>query len=194
MSDLTSASSSEYQRLLNQFSSSDELSVLEDRAKAYLQQDSNEHINQEEYIHFRLGNTESYAISYKYVEEILNPHEITYVPCVPDHVAGVVNRRSSLLAVYDLKKLFSLEPPTLKSENIWVIVVSCGQVDYTTCILADEIYGNENYLVDELASPLKSAGVKNLSYVKGIIDGRVTLLDIPAILSDENLKVAQRAT
>ncbi len=185
----TSDKTSQHQKYLQQFGDNIDLSILDKRAKQYLQKDSDEKLHAEEYIHFKVGKTESYAISYRYVEEILNPHEITAVPCVPAHIAGVVNRRSSLLAVYDLKLLFSLDAPVEKSSNIWCIVVSCDEVDYSACILADEIYGNENYIVEELASPLQSAGVKNLSYVKGVIDGRITLLDMPVILSDDSLKV-----
>ncbi|MDF1761522.1 MAG: chemotaxis protein CheW [Coxiellaceae bacterium] len=191
MTEHASEQLNKHQRFLQQFDCNDELSILDQRAKQYIKKESNEKVHEEEYIHFKLGKTESYAISYRYVEEILNPSEITSVPCTPSHIAGVVNRRSSLLAVYDLKQLFSLDTPVEKPENIWVIVISCDEIDYSACILADEIYGNENYVIEDLASPLQSAGVKNLSYVKGIIDGKITLLDVPVILSDDNLKVSK---
>ncbi|MDF1795073.1 MAG: chemotaxis protein CheW [Coxiellaceae bacterium] len=178
---------------IRQFSGTEDLSVLQQRTEQFVQEDNADKLSEEEYIHFRLGGTESYAVNYRYVEEILNPNNITRVPCVPKHVAGVVNRRSSLLAVYDLKQLFSLNDPKEKNDEVWVIVVTCDDANYSACILADEIYANENYVVEHLAAPLKSTGIKNLAYVKGIIDGRITLLDIPAILSDENLKVVKNA-
>lgn len=179
----------EFSSWLDQFSSQEDLSVLQSRLELYKKSSDDTSLEEEEYIHFRLGEHESYAINYKYVEEIFNPSEITPVPCVPEYVAGVINRRSNLLAVFDLRVLLSIEKFQEDQGKIWVIVVSSEDVNYSVCILANEVYGNDTYVVDQLASPIQSASIKNASYVKGIIYGRITLLDIGAILLDENLRV-----
>ncbi len=183
----------QFQKFLQQFGDSYDISLLNERSQRFLQHESAAKQHEEEIIRFRLGSTETYAISYQYVEEILSPNQITRIPCVPDYIAGVVNRRSQLLAVYDLKSLFTLDSSKEEVDKIWVIVVSCDEIDYSVCILADEIFGNESYVIEKLAPPLKSAGVKKLGYVKGIIDGNTTLLDIPAILTDDDLRVSQRS-
>ncbi len=174
---------------VDQFASDTDLSILQTRLDMYKCDDNESLQDEEAYIHFRLGDKESYAVNYKFVEEILNPHKITPVPCVPDYIAGVINRRSNLLAVYDLRKLFSLKQTQEEHGKIWVIIITSDEVDFSACILANEVFGNDTYVIDELAPPLQATGARNVNYVKGIIDGRITLLDVGAILLDENIRV-----
>jgi len=157
--------------------------ILKSRAQtmAQLEDESGNVDHFHEFLRFRLGEREEYGIPYEYLEEILYMPAITQVPCTPEHIVGVVNRRGEMLTVLGLKTLFQ----TIKTGNqseARIIVVSVH--DMRIGILVDEVISNERYNPEQLAPPLVSAGVTNPDYVKGIYNGKVTMLNIEAMLSD----------
>jgi purine-binding chemotaxis protein CheW len=139
-----------------------------------------------QFVCFRLGATERYGIAYDYLEEIMNAMDITPVPCTPPVIAGVSNYRGELLTLLDLKQFF----PTGQSEGdgeMPVIVVKAGGV--RVGLIVDAVDGNEAFVPAHLAPSLSSAGASNRVYVQGIHEGRVTLLNIGALLADPSLQI-----
>lgn len=49
-------------------------------------------------------------ISTEYITEIINDHNITPVPVVPNYVKGIINLRGSILPVVDIRLLMDKEP------------------------------------------------------------------------------------
>jgi purine-binding chemotaxis protein CheW len=162
--------------------------ILQERADelAKTEQQAANATEGEAFICFRLGASEQYGISHEHASEIIEPGLITKVPCVPASIIGVVNRRGDLLTVLDLKQFFRMED-TGQTDSGRVIVVSNGEL--TVGIYADEIIGEARYDTSRLADPLPSDGVRNIFHVKGIHDGKVTILDMDALLGDEALVV-----
>ncbi len=161
--------------------------TLKQRALAMAQLEEKVDIHQYgEFLRFRLGDKEEYGIPYEHLDEILSMPVITQVPCTPAHIAGVVNRRGEVLTVLDLQPFF-MTHETDKTTEARIIVVSSEDVQLG--ILVDEVITNERYALDKLAPALVSTGVSNLNYVKGIYGGRVTMLNVDALLSDEVLRV-----
>ena len=138
------------------------------------------------YVRFRLGTSEQYGIAYAHLEEITQLSDITPVPCTPPAIAGVANYRGELLTLLDLKQFFRTEQTEHGSETS-VIVVQAG--DARVGLIVDEVEGNDEYEPDSLAPPLSSGGVTNMDYVQGIHHGRVTILNIVALLDDATLCV-----
>jgi purine-binding chemotaxis protein CheW len=142
--------------------------------------------HRETYLRLRLGKSEEYGIPYKYLEEILYVSGISGVPCTPPHIAGVVNRRGEMLTVLDLQPFFNIQRDDI-AETSRIIVVSCHGMQ--AGILVDEVISDDHYDPEQLAPPIVSSGVTNLDYVSGIYKGKVTMLNLDALLSDPPITV-----
>lgn len=140
-----------------------------------------------QYLRFRLGAVEQYGIPYPYLEELRYVGNLARVPCTPKFIAGVVNHRGELLTILDLKQFFQM-PALEQAHTTRIIVVKHAGV--RVGLLVDEVDGNAEYQNNELAPPLGSDGVSNMEYVLGIHAGRITLLNVAALLNDPALRVA----
>ncbi len=170
-------------------SSEEAREILKQRALAAARalDDDGEWEQRETYIRFRLGATEHYGISYSFVEEVLSVGVIASVPCTPAFIHGVTNRRGEMLAVLDLKQFFRCGNDSDYGDDARIVVVTHEGVKVG--ILVDELIGNGEYAHSQLEPPLPSDGVANIRHVSGIVEGRVTMLNMAALLSDPAIVV-----
>lgn len=145
-------------------------------------------IVREAFVCVRLGLAERYGITYTCLEHITKFDFISRIPCTPPVIAGVVNYRGVLLTVLDLKQLFRTETGEKSTGNM-VVVVRFNNL--RVGLLVDEVEGSDEFIVAELEPPMHTGGVSNLNYVQGIHQGRVTILNIQAILTDPQLQVEE---
>lgn len=139
------------------------------------------------YIRFRLGEAEEYGILYRYAEEILPFNAITKVPCTPSYIYGVTNRRGQMLTVLDMKYFFNARSENQYDDKAAILVVQASNL--LVGLLVDEMLGSDEYVPSKLTVALPSKGVTNLDYVSGIYNGRITMLDLDALLGDAALLV-----
>lgn len=66
-------------------------------------------------------------ISTEYITEIINDHNITHVPVVPNYVRGIINLRGSILPVVDIRLLMDKEP-TEYTNRTCIIVLNIDSV------------------------------------------------------------------
>jgi purine-binding chemotaxis protein CheW len=66
-------------------------------------------------------------ISTEYITEIINDHNITPVPVVPNYVKGIINLRGSILPVVDIRLLMDKEP-TEYTNRTCIIVLNIDSV------------------------------------------------------------------
>ena len=144
------------------------------------------------YIRFRLGEAEEYGILYRYAEEILPLNAVTHVPCTPPHIYGVTNRRGQMLTVLDLKHFFKARSENQYDEKAAILVVQASNL--LVGLLVDEMLGSDEYQPSRLTVALPSKGVSNLDYVAGIVNGRITMLDLDVLLGDAALLVNESVT
>lgn len=173
---------------LASFSDEDKQTLLE-RADRLAKEETRLQVaegDREAYVCFRLGETEQYGISYRFTDEIIHVNDIARVPCTPAFIAGITNRRGELLPILDIKEFFHTGQTEL-SDVSRIVVVSDGNI--TVGILVDEVIGNDEYKSSELSKALPSDGVTDLKYIQGIHRGRVTMLDIGVLLTDEGITV-----
>jgi len=130
----------------------------------------------------RLGASERYGIPYRHLDEIMRQRGITPVPCTPPHIAGVVSRHGTLIAVLALKQLFQVEPSDGGGDESRIVVVHAHGI--TLGLLVDEVIGNDRFVPGSLGPALPSPGVRKLEFVAGIHAGEVTMLDIEAVLGN----------
>lgn len=142
----------------------------------------------QQYLRIQLGDEEQYGIPYHYLKEILSAEQFVGVPGITDHIVGVVNWRSKILSVLDLRKVFDIDHK-ITDTLAWVVVIASGNI--TMGIVADNIIGDESFLLDKLAEPLPSGKAMNTQYVLGIDKGAITVLNIEAVLAqyEANMQV-----
>ncbi len=147
-----------------------------------------EGIVREDFVCIRLGLSGYYGVAFAYLENITKFDFISPIPCTPPVIAGVVNYRGILLTILDLKQLFRTDTSEASKGNM-VVVVRFN--NFRVGFLVDEVEGSDEFMVAELQPPMHTGGVSNLNYVQGIHQGRVTILNVQAILTDPLLQVEE---
>ena len=133
---------------------------------------------------------EHYGIETSHIREVCQIKDLTPLPCTPPFVAGVMNLRGQILAIFDLRQFFELPARGLTELNR-VIVLRDG--DATLGLLADAIEG-----VRLLETSTLQAGLPTLTgirerYLKGVTGQMLAVLDGGRLLSDVSLKVNEKA-
>lgn len=161
--------------------------VLQQRARLLAARPEVQHEQAtQRYVRLRLGPSELYGIAHAHLEEIVRFADVTRVPCTPAHIAGVANYRGELLTLLDLKQFFRTDAAA-PGDGTQVIVVRAGRA---LCgLVVDEVEGDAEYAADSLEPPLPSGGVSNMDHVLGVHQGRVTILNIAALLDDPRLLI-----
>lgn len=136
-------------------------------------------------IEFRLAN-ERYAVEQRYVREIHPLKTLTPLPCVSSFIRGIINIRGQIIPVIDIRRFFDL--PEAGITDIHAVVhVSADDVQFG--ILADWIVGVREMPASELQSALPTLTGIRASYLKGIADGSLIILDTLAMLLDPRIQV-----
>jgi purine-binding chemotaxis protein CheW len=129
---------------------------------------------------------ERYGIKTDYVREVVRTLRLTPMPCTSPIIAGIANYRGLILAVLDLRRLFNL-PGDGPSEGSRIVVVESGgrtfgiMTDSTTEILTAGTH--------ELASPPTMLSIECQSFIQGITDKMIAVMDIDAIGQDPRIAV-----
>ena len=67
-------------------------------------------------------NNQKYALSSKYITEIIEILPITKVPFLPEYMKGIINLRSTIIPVMDVRMRFGMEPIEY-SERTCIIII-----------------------------------------------------------------------
>lgn len=67
-------------------------------------------------------NNQKYALSSKYITEIIEILPITKVPFLPEYMNGIINLRSTIIPVMDARMRFGMEPIEY-SERTCIIII-----------------------------------------------------------------------
>lgn len=134
-----------------------------------------------------LLGTETYAFQLKYLVEVCSLSEVTYIPCAPPYVAGVINLRGQIITLIDIHLFLGITAKPVKIFNKALIV---GKEKCAVGFLADEVIGARKVSLKELQSDLP--GLKGLcaDYLYGVTPDRLVILDGNRILDDPRLNRA----
>ncbi|MES2217153.1 MAG: chemotaxis protein CheW [Pseudomonadota bacterium] len=139
---------------------------------------TNEHGN---YIRFGLGKEHNFGVDFDRVKEIIRRSTITPLPLAPDFVAGVINYRGRLIAIIDLRALFSLKKANV-TNSTHIIIVGVNQI--TVGFLTSYIDNSRSYNTDSLEPPLAVTNKLKKNYVIGLHNGATAILNTEVILKD----------
>lgn len=164
-----------------------ELEILKarSRALAVMDEKGKEEKAYLEVVEFLLAH-EKYALELTHIREVYPLRELARLPCTPPFVLGIINVRSQILSVIDLKKFFELPEAGLTNLNR-VIILQSDEMEFG--ILADEILGMRSIPVSAIQPSLPTLTGIRAEYLKGVTADPVVIFDGEKILSDKNIIV-----
>lgn len=134
-------------------------------------------------VSFKLAH-EEYGIEITKVQEIILPGEITRVPQTPDYIKGLINLRSMVIPIVDLRLRFGL-PEEAASEETRIMVVNVR--GKTIGIVVDAVSEVLRVSQDQIARPPPTVAGCGREHLTGLVklEGRLLiLLDIDKILGE----------
>ena len=134
-----------------------------------------------------------YGIRITSVREILKVGRVTAVPGVPQHVAGVINLRGTVLTVLDVRSLLGLEPVAVGAPARILVLEGAGM---TVGLLAEEVEEILEVPAAQVKPPITAARGAADDLAAGIVAHRgqmVVLLDIERMLRAPRLAVDEVA-
>ncbi|HPP52704.1 MAG TPA: chemotaxis protein CheW [Thermoguttaceae bacterium] len=135
---------------------------------------------------------EEYAVEITKVREIILLSEITRVPQTPDYVRGLINLRSTVIPVIDLRRRFGLPAGEQTAESRIMVVDVRGK---TIGIVVDAVDEVLRVSRDKIAPPPPTVAGLGREYLRGLVklEGRLLIfLDIDQILRQEDQETLAR--
>ena len=135
-------------------------------------------------VSFRLAQ-EEYGIEITKVQEIILMGEITRVPQTPDYIKGLINLRSTVIPIVDLRLRFGLLQEDATDETRIMVVNVAGK---TIGIIVDAVSEVLRISQEQIAPPPPTVAGLGREYLTGLVklDNRLLiLLDIDKILGSE---------
>jgi purine-binding chemotaxis protein CheW len=135
-------------------------------------------------VSFRLAR-EEFGIEITKVQEIILLGEITRVPQTPDFIKGLINLRSAVIPVVDLRLRFGL-PAEEPTDETRIMVVNVG--GKTLGVVVDAVSEVLRVSRDQIVPPPPTVAGLGHEYLTGLVklDSRLLiLLNIDRILGDE---------
>ena len=171
-------------------STEDRKKILRARADL-LAQPSGEGLDREaiEVIEFMLAN-ERYGIESGYVREVYPLRDYTPLPCTPSFVLGLLNVRSQIISLIDIKRFFDMPEKSLGDLNK-VIILSDGKMVFG--ILADAILDVRNIAVADIQASIPTLTGIREKFLRGVTGDRTVILDAAKLLADKDIVVHEEA-
>jgi purine-binding chemotaxis protein CheW len=137
-------------------------------------------------VSFRLGG-ETYGIEITRIREIILMGAITQVPETPPYVKGLINLRSMVIPVIDLRARFSLSENELTDESR-IVVLNVGQ--RTIGIIVDSVNEVLRVQPDQISPAPPTVASLGNEYMTGLVrlkEELLILLDVDKLFGEQEL-------
>jgi len=135
-------------------------------------------------VSFQLAQ-EEYGIEITKVQEIILVGDITRMPQTPDYIKGLINLRSMVIPIVDLRSRFGMQPQEATDDTRIMVVNVAGK---TIGIVVDAVSKVLRINDDQISPPPPTVAGLGQEYLTGLVkldDRLLIMLDIDRILSDE---------
>ena len=143
------------------------------------------------YLTFRLGD-ELLALDVSRVREVLDLCPITRVPKTADYMLGVINIRSNVLPVMDLRSRFEMDPiEATVDTRIVVLEVEINGNKVMVSVQADSVHEVVEINSDNIGAPPRVGDKWRTDFIKGIgkqNDRFFLLLNIDRVFFDGEME------
>lgn len=127
-----------------------------------------------------------YAVDSTLIQEIVTLKNLTPLPCVPPHIAGIFNLRGKLLAAVDLCPLLGITGGSIKGDEKMVVLHDKGM---EFGVMVDEIEGVFSLPLADIQEILSAQQTDGEKYLRGVTSDRLVLLDGMRLMHDPDLIV-----
>ena len=144
-------------------------------------------------VSFRLAQ-EEYGIEITKVQEIILMGEITRVPQTPEYIKGLINLRSTVIPIVDLRLRFGLSREEATDETRIMVVNVAGK---TIGIIVDAVSEVLRISQEQIAPPPPTVAGMGREYLTGLVKLEhrlLILLDIDKILGQEESAALEAMT
>ena len=138
-------------------------------------------------VSFRLEQ-EEYGIEITKVQEIILLGEITRVPQTPPHIKGLINLRSTVIPIVDLRTRFGMPAGETTDETRIMVVNVRGRI---VGIIVDAVNEVLRITKETIAPTPPTVAGLGRDYLTGLVkleNRLLILLDLDKILGDEDVK------
>ncbi len=139
---------------------------------------------------FYIGN-QIYGIEIPSVIEIIGVPHITVVPSIPYYIKGIINVRSKVVPVIDLRSRFGKEEKEY-NERTNTIIIEEG--DVSVGVIVDEVIGVIPVYAKNVANSPDRIGVNDNKFIKYLLempDGIKLILDVAKLIYDGEMPVTE---
>lgn len=143
-------------------------------------------------VSFRLAE-EEYGIEITKIREIILITEITQIPQTPHYVKGLINLRSTVIPVIDLRARFGLpEDDTTDESRIMVLNVGTKTIG----IVVDAVSEVLRVAQGQISPPPPTVAGLGREYLTGLVkleDRLLILLDVEKIFGEEEAEMLEQS-
>jgi purine-binding chemotaxis protein CheW len=143
-------------------------------------------------VSFRLAQ-EEYGIEITKVQEIILIGEITRVPQTPAYIKGLINLRSTVIPIVDLRLRFGLPQQEATDATRIMVINVAGK---TVGIIVDAVSEVLRVSQEQIAPPPPTVAGLGREYLTGLVkldDRLLIMLEIDRILGQEEMRTAEAA-
>jgi purine-binding chemotaxis protein CheW len=143
-----------------------------------------------QYLTFMLGN-EIFAIGILAIKEIIEFHDLTVVPMMPDCIRGVINLRGAVVPVMDLSARFGKQSSEVTKRTCIVIVeIDAGGERHDIGVIVDAVNAVLEIAASEIEPPPAFGARIRTDFIHGMgkVNGKfVILLNVDHVLSTDEM-------
>ncbi len=137
---------------------------------------------------FNIGE-QVYGIEIQYVVEIIGMQRITKVPHVPNYIKGIINVRSKVVPVIDIRTRFG-KPEVEPTSHTCIITLSFN--DISVGIIVDSVANVEDIHSSDISSTPENKNVNTNAFIQYMIRGKDNtdeqtklILDVAKLLDEQ---------
>lgn len=135
---------------------------------------------------FNIGD-QVYGIEIQYVKEIIEISRITKIPHVPSYIKGIINVRSKVVPIIDIRTRFG-KPEIPYTNRTCIIILEMGET--SVGIIVDSVADVEDVHTGEISATPEHNTVNTNEFIQYMIrsdDNTKLILDVAKLLDEQEM-------